>query len=254
MVDLPENSTTMKKGSYARFGKRAMDLAGSAAGLIVLSPVMIVIAVLIKASSRGPVFFRQTRVGQFEKPFRIFKFRSMRGSASGPGALLTAAGDRRVTAVGRVLRRTKLDELPQLINVLLGQMSLVGPRPEVPEYTVKYSSEQRRIFQVKPGITSPVAARNLREEELLGAQADKENFYVSVLLPAKLKVELEYGTNISFLGDVKWILATLAAILGKAEASAPHFLHNPEFQRDEYCRSLENRHAEEECSTSGEAA
>jgi lipopolysaccharide/colanic/teichoic acid biosynthesis glycosyltransferase len=202
----------MDETLYKRFGKRALDLAGSILGLMVLSPVMLIVAVLVKATSRGSVFFRQTRVGRYGRPFRIFKFRSMKGRASGPGALLTAAGDPRITPIGRFLRKTKLDELPQLINVLLGQMSLVGPRPEVPEYTAAYSPEQRRILREKPGITSPAAMAHLREEELLAAQPDKHNFYLMYLLPAKLNIDLKYCTDISLIVDVKCILATVARL------------------------------------------
>lgn len=215
---------------YRRFGKRGLDLAASVLGLVILAPVFLIVAVLVKATSFGPVFFRQIRVGQFEKPFRIFKFRSMAANGSGRGSQLTAAGDPRITPVGRWLRRSKIDELPQLINVLLGHMSLVGPRPEVPEYAATYSAKNKRIFQKKPGMTSPVAARNLEEEELLASQDDKHDFYLKVLLPAKLEIELAYCSNITFVGDLKWILATLVNIAARTESLKRPLLRIPEKQ------------------------
>jgi len=215
----------MNHTSYTRFGKRVVDLLGAIVGLLVLTPFFAVIAVLVKATSRGPIFFQQIRVGQFERPFRIFKFRSMRGSALGRGSLLTAAGDPRITRVGRWLRKSKMDELPQLINVLLGQMSLVGPRPEVPEYTAAYSLEQRRVFQQKPGITSPAAIHNVREEELLTCHSDKHDFYLSILLPRKLEMDLEYCANISLIEDMKCILATIGCIF--VDAKTPQTLSVP---------------------------
>lgn len=198
----------MKNTFYTRTGKRALDLFGSVCSLIVLSPVFLVIAILIKATSRGGVFFAQTRVGQFEKPFRILKFRSMTGSASGPGALLTAATDPRVTRFGRWLRKSKLDELPQLINVLLGQMSLVGPRPEVPGYVAIYSEEQLRVLIAKPGITGLVAMSNFDEERLLAAHDDKDHFYRTILLPTKLRLEILYTQDIRLIEDLRILLGT----------------------------------------------
>ena len=220
----------MKNSFYQHFGKRALDLFGAIFGLAVLSPLFLIIAVLVKATSRGPVFFRQIRVGQFGKPFRIFKFRSMTESRPGQSALLTATGDPRITPVGRWLRKTKLDEFPQLVNVLLGQMSLVGPRPEVPEYVATYSKDQRRVLLAKPGITSPVAARNFGEEELLASQTDTHNFYLNTLLPAKLEIELAYCANMSFLVDMKWILATLLGIFVKTKILHSPLLRVPEKQ------------------------
>jgi len=213
---------------YERLGKRFVDLLASICGLIVVAPLFLAIAVAVKVTSRGPVFFRQVRVGQFEEPFRIFKFRSMSGSASGPGALLTASGDPRITIVGRWLRKSKLDELPQLINVLLGEMSLVGPRPEVPQYTAAYTDRQRQVLQARPGITGPAAIGHVREEELLAVQADKLGFYLQVLMPAKLEIDLKYCSAITFQGDVRLILATLASIFGKTRLSGNPSMELPE--------------------------
>lgn len=209
----------MKNTFYPRFGKRILDIVGAGFGLMILSPLFLIVAALVKASGAGPVFFRQVRTGQFQKPFRIFKFRSMRASDPSRSALLTAAGDPRVTPLGRLLRKSKVDELPQLLNVFVGEMSLVGPRPEVPEYTVVYTVEQQRVFEQKPGITGPAAVRLVGEEAILAEQVDKHSFYVKVLLPAKLAMDLAYCANISFLEDLKLIFVTFASIFWKAASS-----------------------------------
>ena len=169
---------------YEKTGKRVFDVAASAIGLIVFSPLFLIVAVAVKLTSRGPAIFRQIRIGQFEMPFCILKFRSMRAAPKEKGSLLTAAGDPRITALGCWLRRTKIDELPQLWNVLRGEMSLVGPRPEVPHYTSRYNARQRWVFSAKPGITS--SQINFDEELLMASHAHKEEFYVSEILPAKL--------------------------------------------------------------------
>lgn len=207
----------MKTNSlYESKGKPVLDFLGAAFGFVLLTPVFLIIAVLTKLTSRGPVFFRQTRVGQFEKEFRIFKFRSMTGSATGCGSALTTANDPRVTPLGRWLRRTKLDELPQLINVLRGDMSLVGPRPEVPEYVATYSEGQLRVLLVKPGITGLVAMNNVKEEELLAAQQDKHAFYRTVLLPAKLKLDLLYCEDVRFTEDLRILFGTFLKIFNRS--------------------------------------
>lgn len=216
----------MKHTFYTRVGKRVLDFVGAIFGLIVLSPVFLAIALLIKATSRGPVFFRQTRVGHLEKPFRIFKLRSMTGTASGRGALLTAATDPRVTPLGRWLRKSKLDELPQLINVLLGDMSLVGPRPEVPEYVAAYSEDQFQVFLAKPGITGLVAMNNIEEEVLLATQKDKDHFYRAVLLPAKLRLDILYVQDIRLVEDLRILLATLFKLFCRTDATTPLLLQN----------------------------
>ena len=221
----------MKQTFYAGVGKRVLDVAGASLGLIVLSPVFLVIALLVKATSRGPILFRQIRVGQFEKLFSIFKFRSMTGTASGRGALLTAAADPRVTPLGRWLRKSKLDELPQLINVLLGDMSLVGPRPEVPEYVASYSEGQFQVFLAKPGMTGLVAMNNVEEEALLAAHKDKDHFYRAVLMPAKLSVDVAYTRDIRLLEDLRILFATLRKLFYKAaDGKAPLFLQGGQRQ------------------------
>ena len=220
----------MKQTFYTRCGKRAIDVLGASAGLVLLAPVFAIIAALVKTTSRGPVFFRQTRAGQLDKPFRIFKFRSMSGSESGPGAQLTKAGDPRITSLGRFLRASKLDELPQLINVFLGQMSLVGPRPEVPEYVATYSDEQCRVLLAKPGITGLVAMNNVQEEELLAAQEDKHYFYQVVLLPEKLKLDLQYCDDVRLSEDLRILFGTFLKLFHRAAGAKGSFIHTPEKQ------------------------
>lgn len=205
----------MNQTFYSRFGKRWLDAACAFAGLAVLAPLFLVAALAIKLTSRGPVFFRQMRVGWLRKPFRILKFRTMTTDRKGNGPLLTTEGDSRITPVGRLLRKTKADELPQLINVLLGEMSLVGPRPEVPDFTAAYSEMQNRVFRAKPGITGPAANNYIHEEELLAAQSDKESFYLATILPAKLKMDLSYCENVRFLEDLRIIFATVTNVFSR---------------------------------------
>jgi lipopolysaccharide/colanic/teichoic acid biosynthesis glycosyltransferase len=200
---------------YQRAGKRWFDLALASAGLIALSPLLVAVAVAVRLTSPGPALFRQRRTGQFSAPFLIFKFRSMVGTSMAKGALITAAGDPRITPLGHWLRKSKVDELPQLMNVLAGHMSLVGPRPEVPEYTAKYTERQRRILLAKPGVTGPATNAHVNEEELLAGQPDKEAFYLSTVLPAKLETDLAYCENIRFIEDVKLILTAIRLVLVK---------------------------------------
>ncbi|MGA2813049.1 MAG: sugar transferase [Candidatus Acidiferrum sp.] len=198
---------------YARRAKRWCDLFFSLLGLVVLSPLFLVCALLIKLSSPGPVFFRQLRSGVEGRPFRIFKFRTMFTQGRAPSSLLTASGDSRITPAGRWLRNSKIDELPQLINVLTGDMSLVGPRPEVPRYTDRYSLQQREILRVKPGITSLASVAFSGEEKLLAAQEDKELFYVKILMPYKIALDLEHCRHITLAGDVRVLFQTMGKLL-----------------------------------------
>lgn len=193
--------------------KRLMDVIGAGLGLIVLAPAFAVIAVLIKRDSPGPVFFRQERVGRHGKPFLIYKFRSMRADAPKLGGPLTVGGDPRITPIGAVLRRTKLDELPQLINVLRGEMSLVGPRPEVPKYVALYTSAQRQVLAVKPGITDLASIHYRSESELLAKAEDPERAYVHEILPHKLALNLEYIRRQSVALDLVIIVKTIARVL-----------------------------------------
>jgi lipopolysaccharide/colanic/teichoic acid biosynthesis glycosyltransferase len=220
----------MTQTFYARSGKRWLDVAGAFFGLIILSPIFLLAALTIKLASRGPVFFRQVRVGRFGKTFRIFKFRSMKVVDAGSESLLTAAGDPRINSVGRWLRKTKADEFPQLINVLLGEMSLVGPRPEVPKYTAAYSEMQRQVLLVKPGITSPAANNYVNEEELLADQLDKDTFYLKTLLPAKLESDLAYCEDVRFAEDMKIIFVTFWNVFFRTRAPSKPLLRIPERQ------------------------
>ncbi|TXH31529.1 MAG: sugar transferase [Actinobacteria bacterium] len=192
--------------------RRLCDLCGSIVGLILLAPVMALIAVFIKRDSDGPVIFAQERVGRHGRPFTLFKFRTMtNGPAAGPA--VTAAGDARVTRVGATLRSTKLDELPQLVNVAKGEMALVGPRPEVRRYVDLWPEEQRRvILSIRPGITDPMTVNLRREEELLGAAPDPEAYYTGVLLPQKAAAYVRYVQSRTLRSDLGLLFTTLWSI------------------------------------------
>jgi lipopolysaccharide/colanic/teichoic acid biosynthesis glycosyltransferase len=193
--------------------KRLIDVVASAAGLLVLAPLFALIAVAIKLESRGPVFFRQERVGRHGRPFRIFKFRTMTVAPATGGVPLTIAGDARITRVGAVLRRTKIDELAQLIDVLRGTMSLVGPRPEVPRYVAHYPPEWReRLLSVRPGITDFASVRYRDENELLARSRDPEREYIDVILPTKLQYALHYVDRPTFANDLRVIGLTLRTV------------------------------------------
>ncbi|HET7421386.1 MAG TPA: sugar transferase [Candidatus Dormibacteraeota bacterium] len=192
--------------------KRAFDVAVAAVGIVVVSPLLLAAAVAVKASSPGPVFYRGVRVGRNGEIFHIYKFRTMRVGADTQGPPLTSAGDPRVTGIGRLLRRTKFDETPQLLNVLRGEMSLVGPRPEHPDFVERYSPEQRQVLTVRPGITGPTALAFLDEEQMLG-DGDPVGTYVSSIMPRKLAMDLEYVRTATFAGDVKLLVQTVARVL-----------------------------------------
>jgi lipopolysaccharide/colanic/teichoic acid biosynthesis glycosyltransferase len=194
---------------------RAFDLFFALVGLIVLAPLMVVVALAIALTSKGPVFFQQERVGLGGRPFRIIKFRTMRVDAERLGGLLTVGHDPRITRVGAFLRASKLDELPQLINVLRGDMALVGPRPEVPRYVALYSAEQRRVLEVRPGITDPASIEYRDESALLAAAADPERWYVEEVMPHKLAINLAYLRQRTLPSDVGVIFATLARLAGR---------------------------------------
>jgi len=193
--------------------KRCLDLVVAIVLLLVLSPVLAVAAIAVKCSGSGPIFFQQTRVGRGGKPFEIVKFRTMRTTSS-PGPLITGAGDPRVTRVGRVLRRWKVDELPQLVNVLRGEMSFVGPRPEVPRYVDMFAEQYRELLAVRPGITDLASMAFRDEEVLLGRSPDPEDLYVREILPRKLALSHAYVRRRSFGLDLRLIARTVATILG----------------------------------------
>ena len=194
--------------------KRCMDVILSLAGLALLWPLGLLVALAIRLDSPGPVFFRQERVGLRGRPFRIHKFRTMRADAAGPQ--VTAGGDARITRVGRVLRRHKLDELPQLIDVLRGRMSLVGPRPEVPRYLALYPEDaRRRILSVRPGITDPASIAFRDEESLLAAAPDAERAYIDTVMPLKQRLYLDYVERHGLWGDLRILARTVGAVLGR---------------------------------------
>lgn len=194
--------------------KRIFDLIVAGCGLLAILPGLAIIALAIKQTSEGPVFFRQVRVGRNERPFRIMKFRTMTVDAPLRGPQITMGADPRITPIGTVLRRYKLDELPQLFNVVWGDMSLVGPRPETPDYVALYPQDERReILQVRPGITDNASIIFSNESELLGRAEDPLAYYVSTILPKKRALYLDYVRNRSFFGDIAIIWRTIVVIL-----------------------------------------
>ena len=195
--------------------KRLFDVIASGLGLIVLSPLFVILAIWVKLDSEGPVFYRQVRVGYKNKDFRIFKFRSMR-IGSDKGSLVTIGGrDPRVTRSGYFIRKFKFDELPQLINVFLGDMSLVGPRPEVRHYVNYWTDEQMHVLDVRPGITDPASIKFRNENELMEKAEDPENYYINVIMQEKLRLYMEYVENASFLYDLKLIFKTFRVIVSE---------------------------------------
>lgn len=193
--------------------KRLFDILCSGFGLLFLLPLFIVVAIWIKYDSHGPVFYRQTRVGRGNKDFRLFKFRSMRQDADKQGLLTVGGHDSRVTRSGYYIRKYKLDELPQLINVFLGDMSLVGPRPEVRKYVDLYTAEQLHVLDVRPGITDAASIKYRNENDLLAAASDPEEYYKNVILQDKLRINLDYVRNHTFVGDIGLIFQTFLAIV-----------------------------------------
>jgi lipopolysaccharide/colanic/teichoic acid biosynthesis glycosyltransferase len=192
--------------------KRLIDIAASTVGLVLLSPLLLTTAALVKFSSPGPVLFRQERVGRGFRPFTIYKFRTMVADAPRLGAAITCGDDPRITPVGRFLRKTKLDELPQLFNVLRGDMSLVGPRPEVPRYVEMFREDFADILAVRPGITDLASISYRNEADILGRARDPQAEYVAHILPDKIRLAKEYRRRSSVLFDLRLVVRTIAAI------------------------------------------
>lgn len=192
--------------------KRGFDVAASALGLVLTSPFLLAGAIAVKVGSPGPAFYRGVRVGRHGKPFHIYKLRTMEVGAEKKGPAVTSGDDPRVTRVGRALRRTKIDELPQLLNVLRGEMSLVGPRPEHPDYVTHYTSEQRRLLDVRPGITGPAAIAFIDEESRLEGK-DPEKTYVEEVMPTKLALELRYVERANLWSDLGILARTAKALV-----------------------------------------
>jgi lipopolysaccharide/colanic/teichoic acid biosynthesis glycosyltransferase len=194
--------------------KRAFDVVAASLGLAMTSPLIVAAAIAVKLESKGPAFYSGPRVGRDGRVFKIHKLRTMRAGADATGPAVTAADDVRVTALGRWLRRTKADELPQLLNVVKGEMSLVGPRPEHPDFVRHYTPEQRRLLSVRPGLTGPTALAYLDEEEALRG-GDSEAVYVRDVLPRKLAADLDYVETASFSGDLRILGRTGLALLAR---------------------------------------
>lgn len=193
--------------------KRIFDIIASGLGILLLCPLFIAIALWIKLDSKGPILYKQQRVGRNNKDFTLYKFRSMRIGADRSGLITVGERDPRVTYSGYLIRKYKLDELPQLINVFLGDMSLVGPRPEVRKYVELYSKEQMNVLSVRPGITDMASVLYRNENELLGSVEDPEQYYREVIMKDKLNINLDYIRQCSFLYDMKLILLTIKTII-----------------------------------------
>lgn len=206
------DASKIESNLYRDIGKRAIDFVAALAGIVLLLPIWALISILVMITSRGPALYSQERMGRNGKIFRILKFRSMIAGADKMGAGITCSGDSRVTRFGSVIRKLKIDEIPQLWNVLLGDMSLVGPRPELASYVATYTHEQRLVLSVRPGITDISSLRYRHEEELLARSHNPEEFYVKVVLPDKLALNLEYIQKMSFRFDLKLILETIATV------------------------------------------
>lgn len=189
--------------------KRAFDLFWSILGLAMLCPLLALVAIAVKLEDGGPVFFRQVRIGHGGRPFRIWKFRTMVVDAERQGRAITVGQDPRITRIGRYLRTTKLDEIPQLLNVLVGEMSFVGPRPEVPRYVELYSEAQRGILALRPGITDLASIKYRNESDLLAQAENPDQTYIQVLLPDKIRINLAYASKAGLWSDFLVILATL---------------------------------------------
>lgn len=193
--------------------KRLFDFFAALFGLLLISPVFIIISLLIAIGSKGPVFYIQERIGRNGVPFNLYKFRSMKVGSDKKGLLTLGDNDNRVTKTGYFIRKYKIDELPQLINVLKGDMSLVGPRPEVSKYVDLYNDYQKQILSVRPGITDVASIKYRDEAELLKSQSDPEKFYIEHILPDKLAINIEYIKQSNLIKDIKVILNTILKIL-----------------------------------------
>ena len=194
--------------------KRCSDLIASIVGLIVFGPLMILISIAVLLFDGRPVLFRQERIGKNGVPFTLFKFRSMQTSTDKNAMKITVDGDSRITKIGRILRKSKMDELPQLFNVLFGHMSLVGPRPEVQEYVDKYDDQQRQVLSLKPGVTDPASIKYFNEEDILAAADDPSKTYVETVMPDKIRLNLQYAEKANVIRDFGIILQTIGRVFG----------------------------------------
>jgi len=195
--------------------KRAFDIVACVTAVLLLCPVWLCIGLLVACSSKGGAFFRQIRVGRDGKNFKLLKFRTMRNDADKTGGLITVGDDCRVTRVGKFLRKYKLDELPQFLNIIKGDMSIVGPRPEVPKYVALYDERQRQVLSVRPGLTDYASIEYISESELLAQSPDPDKTYIEEIMPAKLELNLKYIENQSVMEDLRLIFKTLFSIVKK---------------------------------------
>ncbi len=208
-VDLQDVTMAPKRA----WVKRTFDLGFAMIALLLLSPLFFLASLLAKLQSKGPVFYKAKRVGKHETRFEMYKFRTMVLNADTLGGSLTTYRDTRITPIGRFLRWTKLDELPNLINVIKGEMSLIGPRPEAPNYVKYYTEIQKQVLQVKPGMTGPSQLANRNEEEKLKGQKDAEHYYITELMPKKLALDLHYVATQSIASDIGWLLKTFWVVI-----------------------------------------
>lgn len=210
LIDIKQELENKK---FNLFIKRVFDIIASFCGLIILSPMLLIVSLAIKVDSKGPVFFKQKRVGKNNKIFEIYKFRTMVTDAEKLGKQITVGNDSRITRVGKFIRKCKLDEFPQLINVLKGEMSLVGPRPEVPRYVDLYDEYQSQILLVQPGITDYASIEYRDENEILGKSENPEKTYIEEIMPIKIELNMKYIRNISLFEDIKLVINTILAIV-----------------------------------------
>jgi len=197
--------------------KRVFDFCSSLIALIILSPIFLIISIIIVFDSKGPIFYKQTRVGKNNVDFKLYKFRSMYVNADRQGLLTVGERDSRITKIGYWLRKYKIDEIPQLINVLLGEMSIVGPRPEVRKYVELYNDQQVNVLSLKPGITDIASIEYRNENEILSSYDDPEKVYINIIMPRKLYLNSEYAKKHSFFLDIKIILLTIKAVIYKSD-------------------------------------
>ena len=219
----------LKKKQVSLFFKRMFDIVVSSIMLIILSPVFLILAIAIKIDSKGSVFYRQVRVTQYNRKFRIFKFRSMIRDAD-KGSLVTLDGDARVTRVGKFVRKCRLDEISQLINVLNGDMTFVGTRPEVPKYTERYTPEMMATLLLPAGITSLASILYKDEAKLLDAAEDTDKVYIEKILPAKMYYNLKSIENFSFWSDIRIMFMTVFAVCGKQYKAEPLMIEEEKVQ------------------------
>ena len=202
----------LAKKKFSLFGKRLFEVIIASLVLIIVLPVFALIAIAIKLDSKGAVFYRQVRVARYNKDFRIFKFRTMVSDADKKGSQITVGGDSRITRVGKFLRITRLDEFPQMMNILIGDMSLVGPRPEVRRYVEHYTPEQMATLLIRPGVTGTASIVFKDENDMLTASENPETTYIEEILPIKMGINLQYVKELSFFGDIWIVLKTIACV------------------------------------------